>query len=94
MLALRQCQPDGLGDGRQFRVEPPFRLGPVRSEAPPYPLAGAISLPLFRAAIELGDYEFMPSLAGQNASLAHEEPGEELTRRIASEALAILGRRA
>ena len=69
-------------------------IGPVRSEAPPYPLAGAISLPLFRAATELGDYEFMPSLAGQNASLAHEEPGEELTRRIASEALAILGRRA
>ncbi len=69
-------------------------IGPVRSEAPPYPLAGAVSLPLFRAAIELGDYEFMPSLAGQNACLAHEEPGEELTRRIASEALAILGQRA
>ena len=69
-------------------------IGPVRREAPPYPLAGAISLPLFRAAIEQGDYEFMPSLAGQNACLSHETPAEELTRQLAADALAILGARA
>ena len=66
-------------------------IGSVRAEAPPYPLAGAVSLPLFRAAIELEDYEFMPSLAGQNACLGYEAPAEELTRQIAADALAILG---
>jgi nitronate monooxygenase len=69
-------------------------IGPVRSEAPHYPLAGAVSLPLFRAAIERGDFEFMPSLAGQNACLGYEIPAEELTRQLATDALAILGRAA
>lgn len=69
-------------------------IGPIRGEAPPYPLAGAVSLPLFRAALEQGDYEFMPSLAGQNACLGYEAPAEELTRQFAADALAILGRRA
>jgi nitronate monooxygenase len=69
-------------------------IGPIRGEAPPYPLAGAISLPLFRAALEQGDFEFMPSLAGQNAVLGHEAPAEELTRDLAADALAIIGQRA
>jgi nitronate monooxygenase len=63
-------------------------------EAPPYPLAGAVTLPLFRAALEQGDYEFMPSFAGQNAPLAHDDNAEELTRRLAADALAILSRQA
>ena len=65
-------------------------IGPVREEAPPYPLAGATSLPLFRASLERGDFEFMPSLAGQNASFRSDASAEDLTRRIAAEALAIL----
>lgn len=65
-------------------------IGPIRKEAPPYPLAGAISLPLFRAAIEQEDFEFMPSLAGQNAGLGYEAPAEELTRQLAADALAII----
>jgi nitronate monooxygenase len=69
-------------------------IGPVRSEAPPYPLAGAVSLPLFRAAIEQGDFEFMPSLAGQNAPLGRSGSATELTRQLAADALAILGREA
>jgi nitronate monooxygenase len=69
-------------------------IGPVRSEAPHYPLAGAVSLPLFRAAIERGEFEFMPSLAGQNACLGYEIPAEELTRELAADALAILRRAA
>ena len=69
-------------------------IGPIRSEAPPYPLAGAASMPLCRAALEQHDYEFMPSLAGQNASLSEDLPAEELTRKLASDALAILGSRA
>jgi nitronate monooxygenase len=66
-------------------------VGPVRGEAPPYPLAGAVTLPLFRAAIEHDDFEFLPSLAGQNAALAEYRPAAEVTRKFASEALAILG---
>ena len=69
-------------------------IGPIRSEAPPYPLAGAFSLPLFRAALEQGNYEFMPSLAGQNARLGKPLPATDLTRQLASDALAILGREA
>jgi len=69
-------------------------IGPIRSEAPPYPLAGAVSLPLFRAAIEQEDYEFMPSLAGQNACMGFEEPAERFTRQLIADALAILGRKA
>jgi nitronate monooxygenase len=67
-------------------------IGPVRPEAPPYPLAGAVSLPLFRAAIEQEDYEFMPSLAGQNACLGLQLPAEDVTRQLAADALAILAR--
>jgi nitronate monooxygenase len=66
-------------------------LGPVRSEAPPYPLAGAVSGALFRAALERGDFTFMPMLAGQSAALGRALPAAELTRRLAAEALAIVG---
>jgi len=66
-------------------------LGPVRSEAPPYPLAGAASGPLLRAATERGDFAFMPMLAGQSASLGRGLPAAELTRALAAEALAIIG---
>jgi nitronate monooxygenase len=65
-------------------------IGPIRPEAPPYPLAGAISLPLFRAALEQEDFEFMPSLAGQNASMGYEISAEELTRQLAADALAVI----
>jgi len=44
--------------------------------------------------MEQGDFEFMPSLAGQNASFGVDFGAEELTRMLASDALAILGRRA
>jgi nitronate monooxygenase len=69
-------------------------IGPIRAEAPPYPLAGALALPLFRAALEQGDYAFMPSLAGQSAPLGEALPAEELTRKLAADALAILEVRA
>lgn len=65
-------------------------VGPVRAEAPPYPLAGAASIPLFRAALERGDFDFMPTLAGQSAALGRAIAAAELTRRLAAEALAIL----
>ena len=69
-------------------------IGPIRSEPPLYPLAGAVTMPLFRAAMEQGDYEFLPSLAGQNAAMGSPIPAAELTRRLAADALAIINRQA
>ena len=66
-------------------------IGPIRPEAPPYPLAGAATMPLFRAAIEKGEFEFLPMLAGQSAALGKPLPAAELTRKLAADALAILG---
>jgi len=66
-------------------------LGPVRAEAPPFPLASAAVVPLWRAAQERGDWEFLLPLAGQSAVLSRELPAAELTRTLAAEALAIIG---
>ena len=68
-------------------------IGPIREEAPPYPLAGAVTMPLFRAASERGDYKFLPSLAGQSAIKGERLPAAELTRKLAT-ALAIINREA
>ena len=65
-------------------------IGGIRSDAPPYPLAGAVTMPLMRAAIERGDYELLPNLAGQSAIKGQRLPAAELTRKLAAEALAIL----
>jgi nitronate monooxygenase len=69
-------------------------IGPIRGEAPPYPLAGAVTMPLFRAAMERGDFDLLGPLAGQSATLGQAMPAEELTRALAAEALAILNRNA
>ena len=69
-------------------------IGPTPSEAPPYPLAGAASGPLLRAAMQRGDFEFMPMLSGQSAPLAQPLPAADLTRKLAADALAILQGRA
>lgn len=65
-------------------------LGPVRKEAPPYPLAGAAAMPLYRAAMMSGDFGFLGSLGGQGAPLGTQMPAAELTRRLAGEATDIL----
>ena len=69
-------------------------IRPIRLEAPPYPLAGVVTGPLIRAALERGDYEFMPGLAGQSAAMAMPMPAADLTRKLAADALAILSREA
>ena len=67
-------------------------LGPVRAEAPPYPLAADALAPLRKAAEAQGEYGFGPMWAGQAAALGRPEPAAALTRRVAAEALALLGR--
>jgi nitronate monooxygenase len=69
-------------------------LGPVRAEAPPYPLASAALAPIRAAAEIQGDYGFAPMWAGQSAPLGQSLPAAELTRRLAADALAILAREA
>jgi len=69
-------------------------LGPVRTEAPPYPLASAALAPIRAAAEKRGEYGFGPMWAGQSAPLGEALPATELTRKLAADALAILGARA
>ena len=68
-------------------------LGPIRGEAPPYPLASAALAPIRKAAEEKGEYGFGPMWAGQAAPLGQALPAAALTRKLAGDALAILGRR-
>jgi nitronate monooxygenase len=79
----------GLARGLRGRLID--ELGPVRSEAPPYPLASAALAALRAAGEKRGEYGFGPMWAGQSAPLGKPLPAAELTRRIAAEALAILG---
>jgi len=69
-------------------------LGPVRGEAPPYPLASAALAPIRKAAEASGDFGFAPMWAGQAAPLGEALPAAELTRKLAADALAVLGREA
>jgi nitronate monooxygenase len=67
-------------------------LGPVRSEAPTYPLASAALAPIRAAAERHGEFGFGPMWAGQAAALGQRLGAAELTRRLAADALAILSR--
>jgi nitronate monooxygenase len=82
------------GPARGLRGRLIDELGPVRSEAPPYPLASAALAPIRAAAEKQGDYGFGPMWAGQAAPLGQAIPAAELTRKLAADALAILDRRA
>ena len=65
-------------------------LGPVRTEAPPYPLASAALAPIRAAAEAKGEFGFGPMWAGQAAPLGESLPAAELTRQLTADALAIL----
>jgi len=69
-------------------------LGPVRGEAPLYPLASAALAPIRAAAENRGEFGFGPLWAGQAAPLGKALPAAELTRKLAADALAILQGRA
>ena len=80
----------GLARGVRTRLV--RELGPVRAEAPPYPLAATALAPIRKAAEAKGEYGFGPMWAGQAGPLARALPAEELTRTLAEEALAVLAR--
>ncbi|MFL6857012.1 MAG: NAD(P)H-dependent flavin oxidoreductase [Allosphingosinicella sp.] len=65
-------------------------LGPIRAEAPLYPLASAALAPIRQAAEAQGEFGFGPMWAGQAATLGEAIPAARLTRRLAAEALARL----
>jgi nitronate monooxygenase len=65
-------------------------LGPVREEAPPYPLASAALAPIRAAAEKQGEYGFGPMWAGQAAPLGEQLPAAALTRKLAADALSII----
>lgn len=78
----------GLARGLHGRLVD--ELGPVRPEVPPYPVASSALAPIRTAAERDGEFGFGPMWAGQAAPLGKPEDAAELTRRLASEALALL----
>ncbi len=68
-------------------------LGPISSSAPSFPLAGGALVPLRAKSEPAGSSDFMNLWSGQAARLARELPAGELTKILAAEALAKLGRR-
>jgi len=67
-------------------------LGPMCPDAPAFPLASAAVAPLREADARQGRSDFSPLWAGEAAALAREESAEAITRRIWSEALAVMDR--
>ena len=82
------------GLARGLWTAPMDALGPVRPEAPPFPLATAALMPLAKAAVERGETGFRPMWAGQAARLGRALPARELTEQLARDALARLGGKA
>lgn len=80
----------GLARGLPVRLIE--ELGPVHAEAPPYPYASTALAPLRKASEERGKIDFSPAWSGQAARLGVSLPAAELTRKLAAEAHALLGR--
>jgi nitronate monooxygenase len=78
----------GLARGLRGRLID--ELGPVRDEAPRYPLASAALAPIRAAAEKRGEYGFGPMWAGQAAPLGRPLESAELVRKLAADALSIL----
>jgi nitronate monooxygenase len=69
-------------------------MGPMSPLAPPFPLASGPLAPLRKQAEAMGSGDFSPLWSGQAAALARVVPAGELTRRLASDAAALLARMA
>jgi nitronate monooxygenase len=68
-------------------------LGPISELAPEFPLASGAIMPLRAKAEAKGSGDFTSLWAGQAASLGRALPAAEVTRKLAAEALALLGKR-
>ena len=88
LTLLTNVMTGGLARGLHGRLVD--ELGPIRAQAPPYPLASAALNPVRAAAEAHGEYGFGPMWAGQASSLGQPLPAADLTRKLAGEALAIL----
>lgn len=67
-------------------------IGPLSDLAPSFPLAGGALMPLRAKSEPAGSSDFSNMWSGQAARLAKELPAGELTKHLAQEALAKLGR--
>jgi nitronate monooxygenase len=67
-------------------------VGPMTDVAPAFPLAGGALAPLRAATAGMGSGDFMSLWSGQSAALCRQATAGELTRRLASEAMALLER--
>ncbi|GAB4044195.1 nitronate monooxygenase [Spirosoma litoris] len=67
-------------------------VGPMSDSAPEFPLAGGALVPLRAKTEPVGSGDFMSLWSGQAAALGRELPAGELTRQLAEETLARLGR--
>jgi nitronate monooxygenase len=63
-------------------------IGPISDVAPAFPLAAGALAPLRAKAEAQGSGDFSPLWAGQAAALGRAMPAGEVTRKLASEALA------
>jgi nitronate monooxygenase len=99
--ALRNARDDGTALTNLFSGRPARGLinrvmrevGPLSAEAPAFPLAGGALAPLKAAAEAKDSADFSALWSGQAAALGREMPAAELTKLLAQEALARLGRR-
>ena len=67
-------------------------VGPMSDIAPEFPLAGGALAPLRAKAETAGSTDFSPMWSGEAAVLGRPLPATELTRTLASEALALFDR--
>jgi nitronate monooxygenase len=65
-------------------------IGPICRDAPPFPLAAGAAAPLREAAEKRGSGDFSLMLAGESAALARDEGAEAVTRRLWTDALAVM----
>jgi nitronate monooxygenase len=61
-------------------------VGPMPTDAPPFPNAANAVTPLRAAAEKQGSTDFTPLWSGQAAALAHERSAADLTQGLASDA--------
>ena len=79
-----------IGSARGIINRAMRELGPISGIAPEFPLASGALAPLHAKAQAQSSGEFSAMWAGQAASLGHEMPARELTRRLAEQAQALM----